>query len=99
MHRRTSNTAWMTIICLMVGICALAGVFTAINVLILDNDTVGMTGTQRSMSTGSTHDQIIVVVGGQLLDQRRMSLARRCRVRRKRLAKRLYGSRITTRRL
>ena len=31
----------------------------AITVLVLDNDTVGMTGTQRSMATGSTLDQII----------------------------------------
>jgi indolepyruvate ferredoxin oxidoreductase alpha subunit len=30
-----------------------------LNVLVLDNDTVGMTGTQRSMSTGETLDQII----------------------------------------
>ena len=30
-----------------------------LNVLILDNDTVGMTGTQRSMSTGETLDQIV----------------------------------------
>ncbi len=31
----------------------------AITVLVLDNDTVGMTGTQRSMATGSTLDRII----------------------------------------
>lgn len=30
-----------------------------LNVLILDNDTVGMTGTQRSMSTGSVLDDIV----------------------------------------
>ncbi|MCD4750273.1 MAG: hypothetical protein K8R59_12955 [Thermoanaerobaculales bacterium] len=30
-----------------------------LNVLILDNDTVGMTGTQRSMSTGATLDKIV----------------------------------------
>jgi len=30
-----------------------------LNVLVLDNDTVGMTGTQRSMSTGKTLDEII----------------------------------------
>ncbi len=30
-----------------------------LNVLILDNDTVGMTGTQRSMSTGDTLDRIV----------------------------------------
>ena len=30
-----------------------------LNVLILDNDTVGMTGTQRSMSTGETLDEIV----------------------------------------
>jgi indolepyruvate ferredoxin oxidoreductase alpha subunit len=30
-----------------------------LNLLVLDNSTVGMTGTQRSMSTGDTLDQII----------------------------------------
>jgi indolepyruvate ferredoxin oxidoreductase alpha subunit len=30
-----------------------------LNVLIVDNDTVGMTGTQRSMSTGTTLDEIV----------------------------------------
>ncbi len=30
-----------------------------LNVLILDNDTVGMTGTQRSMSTGRTLDELV----------------------------------------
>jgi indolepyruvate ferredoxin oxidoreductase alpha subunit len=30
-----------------------------LNLIILDNDTVGMTGTQRSMSTGHTLDQIV----------------------------------------
>jgi len=34
-----------------------------LNVLVLDNDTVGMTGTQRSMSTGETLDQIILGTG------------------------------------
>jgi indolepyruvate ferredoxin oxidoreductase alpha subunit len=34
-----------------------------LNVLVLDNDTVGMTGTQRSMSTGTTLDQIILGAG------------------------------------
>jgi indolepyruvate ferredoxin oxidoreductase alpha subunit len=34
-----------------------------LNVLVLDNDTVGMTGTQRSMSTGETLDQIILGAG------------------------------------
>ncbi len=34
-----------------------------LNVLVLDNDTVGMTGTQRSMSTGETLDQIITGTG------------------------------------
>lgn len=34
-----------------------------LNVLILDNDTVGMTGTQRSMSTGETLDQIVIGAG------------------------------------
>ncbi len=34
-----------------------------LNVLILDNSTVGMTGTQRSMSTGQTLDQIVVGCG------------------------------------
>ncbi len=34
-----------------------------LNVLILDNDTVGMTGTQRSMSTGETLDQIVLGAG------------------------------------
>jgi indolepyruvate ferredoxin oxidoreductase alpha subunit len=34
-----------------------------LNVLVLDNDTVGMTGTQRSMSTGETLDQIILGSG------------------------------------
>jgi indolepyruvate ferredoxin oxidoreductase alpha subunit len=34
-----------------------------LNVLVLDNDTVGMTGTQRSMSTGDTLDQIIIGTG------------------------------------
>jgi len=34
-----------------------------LNVLVLDNDTVGMTGTQRSMSTGETLDQIITGAG------------------------------------
>lgn len=35
----------------------------AITVLILDNDTVGMTGTQRSMATGTALDQIVVGTG------------------------------------
>jgi indolepyruvate ferredoxin oxidoreductase alpha subunit len=34
-----------------------------LNVLVVDNSTVGMTGTQRSMSTGSTLDQIILGTG------------------------------------
>jgi indolepyruvate ferredoxin oxidoreductase alpha subunit len=34
-----------------------------LNVLVLDNDTVGMTGTQRSMSTGETLDQLILGTG------------------------------------
>ena len=34
-----------------------------INVLVLDNSTVGMTGTQRSMSTGPTLDKIILGTG------------------------------------
>lgn len=34
-----------------------------LNVLVLDNNTVGMTGTQRSMSTGETLDQIIAGAG------------------------------------
>jgi indolepyruvate ferredoxin oxidoreductase alpha subunit len=34
-----------------------------LNVLVLDNSTVGMTGTQRSMSTGETLDQIILGTG------------------------------------
>ncbi len=34
-----------------------------LNVLVLDNDTVGMTGTQRSMSTGETLDQLIIGTG------------------------------------
>jgi indolepyruvate ferredoxin oxidoreductase alpha subunit len=34
-----------------------------LNVLVLDNDTVGMTGTQRSMSTGETLDQLILGAG------------------------------------
>jgi len=34
-----------------------------LNVLVVDNDTVGMTGTQRSMSTGKTLDQIILGAG------------------------------------
>ncbi len=34
-----------------------------LNVLVLDNDTVGMTGTQRSMSTGKTLDEIILGAG------------------------------------
>jgi len=34
-----------------------------VNVLVLDNDIVGMTGLQRSMSTGSTLDQIILGAG------------------------------------
>jgi len=34
-----------------------------LNVLILDNDTVGMTGTQRSMSTGTTLDQLVLGTG------------------------------------
>ncbi len=34
-----------------------------LTVLVLDNDTVGMTGTQRSMSTGRTLDDIIVGAG------------------------------------
>lgn len=33
------------------------------NVLVVDNSTVAMTGTQRSMSTGSTLDQIILGTG------------------------------------
>ena len=31
--------------------------------LVVDNSTVGMTGTQRSMSTGTTLDQIILGTG------------------------------------
>ena len=34
-----------------------------LNVLVLDNSTVGMTGSQRSMSTGPTLDQIILGTG------------------------------------
>jgi len=34
-----------------------------LNVLVLDNSTVGMTGAQRSMSTGPTLDQIIIGTG------------------------------------
>ncbi|MEE4216986.1 MAG: thiamine pyrophosphate-dependent enzyme [Xanthomonadales bacterium] len=34
-----------------------------LNVLVVDNSTVGMTGTQRSMSTGTTLDQIILGTG------------------------------------
>jgi len=34
-----------------------------LNVLVVDNSTVGMTGTQRSMSTGPTLDQIILGTG------------------------------------
>lgn len=34
-----------------------------LNVLILDNDTVGMTGTQRSMSTGETLDRLVLGAG------------------------------------
>jgi len=34
-----------------------------LNVLILDNDTVGMTGAQRSMSTGKTLDDIVLGTG------------------------------------
>ncbi len=34
-----------------------------LNVLVVDNSTVGMTGTQRSMSTGETLDQIILGTG------------------------------------
>jgi len=34
-----------------------------LNVFILDNSTVGMTGTQRSMSTGPTLDQIVLGTG------------------------------------
>ena len=34
-----------------------------LNVLVVDNSTVGMTGTQRSMSTGSTLDQAILGTG------------------------------------
>jgi indolepyruvate ferredoxin oxidoreductase alpha subunit len=34
-----------------------------LNVLVLDNDTVGMTGTQRSMSTGETLEQLILGTG------------------------------------
>jgi indolepyruvate ferredoxin oxidoreductase alpha subunit len=34
-----------------------------LTVLVLDNDTVGMTGTQRSMSTGETLDSIILGAG------------------------------------
>jgi len=34
-----------------------------LNVLVLDNSTVGMTGAQRSMSTGQTLDQIILGTG------------------------------------
>jgi len=34
-----------------------------LNVLIVDNSTVGMTGTQRSMSTGETLDQVVLGTG------------------------------------
>jgi len=34
-----------------------------LNILVVDNSTVGMTGTQRSMSTGPTLDQIIIGTG------------------------------------
>ncbi len=34
-----------------------------LNVIVVDNSTVGMTGTQRSMSTGQTLDQIILGAG------------------------------------
>lgn len=34
-----------------------------LTVLVVDNDTVGMTGTQRSMSTGKTLDQIVLGAG------------------------------------
>jgi indolepyruvate ferredoxin oxidoreductase alpha subunit len=34
-----------------------------LNVLVVDNSTVGMTGTQRSMSTGETLDQVILGTG------------------------------------
>ena len=34
-----------------------------LTVLVLDNDTVGMTGTQRSMSTGRTLDEVILGAG------------------------------------
>jgi indolepyruvate ferredoxin oxidoreductase alpha subunit len=34
-----------------------------LNVLVVDNSTVGMTGTQRSMSTGPTLDQIVLGTG------------------------------------
>ncbi|MCP4902382.1 MAG: indolepyruvate ferredoxin oxidoreductase [bacterium] len=34
-----------------------------LTVMVVDNDTVGMTGTQRSMSTGSTLDEIILGAG------------------------------------
>jgi len=36
-----------------------------LNLVVLDNSTVGMTGTQRSMSTGDTLDQIILGTGIQ----------------------------------
>jgi indolepyruvate ferredoxin oxidoreductase alpha subunit len=36
-----------------------------LNVIVVDNSTVGMTGTQRSMSTGETLDQIILGAGIQ----------------------------------
>jgi indolepyruvate ferredoxin oxidoreductase alpha subunit len=36
-----------------------------LNLVVLDNGTVGMTGTQRSMSTGDTLDQIILGTGIQ----------------------------------
>ncbi len=65
-----------------------------LNVLVVDNSTVGMTGTQRSMSTGQTLDQIILGTGhrgGPLSDHRtdaaqprsqRRGHARRARLRR-----------------
>jgi len=34
-----------------------------LNVIVVDNSTVGMTGTQRSMSTGQTLDQIVLGTG------------------------------------
>ncbi len=36
-----------------------------LNVIVVDNSTVGMTGTQRSMSTGETLDQLIIGAGVQ----------------------------------